>query len=111
MTSAPGMGGKPNPTLVFETLQSYQRSFALKAAVELDLFTAIAKGNKTAAEVAKACAASERGIRILCDYLSVIGLINKNDSHYHLTPDTAMFLDSRSSAYMGKAINFLLHPI
>lgn len=109
MTSAPGKGNQPTPMLLFETLRGYQNAFAIKAAVELDLFTAIGKGNGTAAEAAKACKATERGVRILCDHLTALGFLAKNDGHYSLTPDTATFLDSRSPAYMGKAVEFLLH--
>jgi 2-polyprenyl-3-methyl-5-hydroxy-6-metoxy-1,4-benzoquinol methylase len=110
MTPAPGKGSQPTPMLFFETIRGYQNSFALKAAIELDLFTTIAKGGGTVAEIAKGCAASERGIRILCDYLTVLGFINKTDHGYSLTADSAMFLDSRSPAYIGKAVNFLMHP-
>lgn len=101
---------QPNPALIFETLQGYQRTFLLKAAVDIDLFTAIAKGNHDVPEIAKACQASERGVRILCDCLTVLGFIKKADGAYSLTPDSALFLDSRSPAYMGKSLNFLLHP-
>lgn len=110
MTSAPGKGNQPTPMLFFETIRSFQSAFAVKAAVELDLFTTIGKGNGTAAEAAKTCKASERGIRILCDYLTILGFLTKNDGHYSLTPDSATFLDSRSPAYMGKAVEFLMHP-
>jgi ubiquinone/menaquinone biosynthesis C-methylase UbiE len=77
--------------------------------VDLDLFSVIG-GGATAAEAAKACGASERGVRILCDYLTVVGFLTKAGARYSLTPDTAMFLDSKSRAYLGRAINFLLHP-
>src|ERR1700732_733214 len=103
---APG----PSPVQIFSTVQGYQRAFALKAAVDLDLFTAIAKGSHTAAEVAKACNASERGVRILSDSLVVMGFLTKEASRYSLTADTAFFLDSRSPAYLGLAFKFLLHP-
>ena len=109
MTSAPGKGNQPTPMLFFETLRGYHNAFAVKAAVELDLFTAIGKSNGTAAEAAKACKSSERGVRILCDHLTALGFLSKNDGHYSLTPDSATFLDSRSSAYMGKAVEFLMH--
>jgi hypothetical protein len=59
--------GKPSPLPFFQTVQSYQRSFILKTGVELDVFTVIAKGSHTAPEIAKACSASERGVRVLCD--------------------------------------------
>jgi 2-polyprenyl-3-methyl-5-hydroxy-6-metoxy-1,4-benzoquinol methylase len=103
---APG----PSPVQIFSTVQGYQRAFALKAAVDLDLFTAIAKGSHTAAEIATACNASERGVRILSDSLVVMGFLTKEASRYSLTADTAFFLDSRSPAYLGLAFKFLLHP-
>jgi 2-polyprenyl-3-methyl-5-hydroxy-6-metoxy-1,4-benzoquinol methylase len=110
MTSAPSHGNQPTPMLFFETIRGLHHAFAVKAAVELDLFTTIAKGNSSAGEIAKACSASsERGIRILCDHLAVLGFLTKTDGHYHLTQDSATFLDSRSPAYMGKAVQFLMH--
>ncbi len=82
--------GKPSPLLFFQTVQSYQRSFILKTGVELDVFTAIAKGSQTAPEIARACSASERGVRILCDCLTVMGHLTKEDSRYSLTQDSAV---------------------
>jgi len=100
----------PSPVQIFSTIQGYQRVYALKAAVDIDLFTAIAKGSRTPAEIAKACNAAERGTRILCDALVVMGFLTKAGNAYSLTPDTAFFLDSRSPAYLGLAFKFLLHP-
>lgn len=101
----------PSPVLFFEAANAYQRSAAVKAAVELELFTAIGEGNRTPQALAARCAASERGVRILSDYLTVAGFLTKDDAGYGLTPDTAMFLDKRSPAYMASAIEFLLSPI
>ena len=100
----------PNPVQIFSTIQGYQRVYALKAAVDIGLFTAIGKGSHTAAEIAKACNAAERGVRILSDALVVMGFLTKAGNRYSLTPDTAFFLDSRSPAYLGLAFKFLLHP-
>jgi 2-polyprenyl-3-methyl-5-hydroxy-6-metoxy-1,4-benzoquinol methylase len=101
---------KPNPVRIFETIQGYQRAYALKAAIELDLFTAIARGSHTAAEIAKTCKASERGVRILSDSMVVMGFLGKSGNNYSLTPDTAFFLDHESPAYLGNALTFLMHP-
>jgi len=100
----------PSPVQIFNTIQGYQRAFALKAAVDLDLFTVIAKGSRTAAEIAKTCNAAERGVRILSDALVVMGFLTKSGNSYSVTPDTAFFLDNRSPAYLGLAFKFLLHP-
>jgi hypothetical protein len=52
----------PSPDLYFETAFAYQRTAALRAAVDLDVFTAIGEGAETVATLATRCAASERGI-------------------------------------------------
>jgi ubiquinone/menaquinone biosynthesis C-methylase UbiE len=102
---------QPSPELFFETVNAYQRPAAIKAAVELDLFTALGEGQKTARELAEGCEASERGVRILCDYLVIMGFLTKEDGRYGLTPDSAVFLDRRSPAYMGGTLEFLLSPM
>jgi ubiquinone/menaquinone biosynthesis C-methylase UbiE len=98
---------QPSPQLFFQTINAYQRSEALKAAIELEVFTAIGEGNSSAADIAKRCNASGRGIRILCDFLCIMGFLTKDGDRYSLTPDSAMFLDSRSPAYLGGAIEFI----
>ena len=98
----------PSPVKMFQTLTAYQNTGALKAALELDLFTAIGENSATAAELATRCAASERGVRILCDYLTVIGFLEKKADAYRLTRDSAAFLSRNSPAYAGGAAEFLL---
>jgi len=99
---------QPSPALFFETVTAYQRSEAIRAAVELDLFTAIGEGNRTVAQIASRCKASERGTRILCDFVTMIGFLTKDENGYALTQDSAVFLDRRSPAYMGSITEFLL---
>jgi 2-polyprenyl-3-methyl-5-hydroxy-6-metoxy-1,4-benzoquinol methylase len=100
----------PSPILFYETVNAYERTAALKAAVELDLFTAIGEGKQTPAEIAERCVATERGVRILCDFLVVCGFITKQDARYELTKDSSIFLDRRSPAYLGGTLEFLLAP-
>ncbi len=101
---------QPSPQLFFETINAFQKTAALQGAIELDLFTAIAEGNHTSESIALRCQASQRGIRVLCDYLVVNGFLTKTNGQYALTPDSAAFLNRHSPAYMGGAIGFLLHP-
>lgn len=103
-----------SPELFFRTVNAYQGTAAIKAAIELELFTAIAEGNATTRAIAARCRASERGTRILCDFLAVLGFLTKQDGEYGqygLTPDSALFLDKRSPAYVGGATEFLLDPM
>jgi ubiquinone/menaquinone biosynthesis C-methylase UbiE len=102
---------QPSPQLFFQTTNAYQRTEGLRAAIELELFTAIGEGNKTVPEIATRCKTSERGTRILCDFLCIMGFLTKENGQYGLTGDTAMFLDKRSPAYLGGGIDFLLSPV
>jgi SAM-dependent methyltransferase len=100
----------PTPEHFFRSVNAYQLTRALKGAIELDIFTAIAEGRTTAKALAEGCQASERGMRILCDYLTVTGFLTKSGDSYGLTPDSAMFLDKRLPTYVGASVEFLLSP-
>ena len=105
-TAAPHQ--QPTPQRFFDTINAYQQTEAIKAAIELEVFTAIAEGDTTPATIAGRCNAAERGVRILCDFLTIHGFLTKEDSHYGLAPDSALFLDGQSPAYLGGAVEFLL---
>jgi len=100
----------PSPLLFFKTLTAYQNTAALKAALDLKLFTALGQARMTAGEIATKCGATERGVRMLCDFLTILGFLEKNGDRYSLTSDTAVFLDENSPAYAGRAATFLLSP-
>ncbi|MES2469934.1 MAG: methyltransferase [Verrucomicrobiota bacterium] len=100
----------PSPQLFFETINAFQKTAALKAAIDLGLFTAIGGAPATAAEIAERCQCPERGIRILSDNLTILGFLTKDGFRYSLTPSSAVFLDQHSPAYFGGAVKFLLAP-
>lgn len=102
---------QPSPQIFFQTINAHQRTEALKAAIELEVFTAIGEGNSTAAEIAKRCQTSEKGMRVLCDYLTIMEMLTKQDGRYALTLDSSVFLDKRSPAYLGGATEFLCSPM
>ncbi len=101
---------QPTPERFFNLMNAHQQTEALKAAVDLEVFTAIAEGNTTAAAIANRCKAAERGVRTLCDFLTIHGLLTKDGTQYGLAPDTAVFLNRKSPAYIGGAMEFLLNP-
>ena len=61
----------PNPAPIFEALNAHHKTAALRGAIELELFSHISSGKQTADELAAACDADARAMRILCDYLVV----------------------------------------
>jgi len=101
---------QPTPERFFSAINAYEQTEAMKAAIELEVFTAIAEGNTAAATIAKRCKASERGVRVLCDFLTIHGFLTKESGQYGLAPDSAVFLNRTSPAYIGGAIEFLLTP-
>jgi 2-polyprenyl-3-methyl-5-hydroxy-6-metoxy-1,4-benzoquinol methylase len=101
---------QPTPERFFNAMNAHQQTEALKAAVDLEVFTAIAEGNTTAASIAKRCQAAERGVRILCDFLTIHEFLMKDGTEYGLAADTAVFLNKKSPAYIGGAMDFMLNP-
>ena len=99
-----------SPRLFFDTVNGYQRTAVLRAAIGFDLFSAVALGIETVEDLASICNASHRGMRILCDYLAAIGFLTKDGQRYKLEHEAARFLDRRSAEYIGQAIEFLLSP-
>jgi RimJ/RimL family protein N-acetyltransferase/ubiquinone/menaquinone biosynthesis C-methylase UbiE len=109
-SSPPSGNAPPSPGPFFQAVNAYQRTAAIRAGVELDLFTGIGEGKTTAKELSARSGASERGVRILCDALVSMGFLLKPGGRYALTPDSAAFLDKRSPAYAGGIIQFMLTP-
>src|SRR5258708_3569514 len=97
-------------SIVFETALAYHRTAALTAAVKLDIFSLIGAGSTTVDALALKTDASPRGLRILCDYLTVIGLLQKQDFNYNLTPAAGRFLDRSSPLVLGGCVDFLAAP-
>jgi SAM-dependent methyltransferase len=82
----------------------------LTAAMELNVFRAVGEGPGDVASIARQCSASERGIRILCDFLCICGILAKENGRYRHTPTSATFLDPRSPASLASTAQFLTNP-
>jgi hypothetical protein len=95
---------------VFDIALGYQRTAALIAAVKLDIFTAIGAEMVSVDDLISRTGASSRGLRILCDYLTIIGLLKKRDAHYGLTHIARTFLDESAPLAMGKIVDFVAAP-
>src|SRR5260370_42350009 len=101
------VGGPLTPGIVFEVLQAHQRTGALKAAIDLDIFRAVGQGPGDVASIARHAKASERGTRILCDFLVINGLLAKEGNCYKHTPNSAAFLDPASAACIASVAHFM----
>lgn len=89
-------------------LNAFQLSYALKAAIDLNVFTAIGAGKQTVEALAEHCETSTKGMRVLCDFLVIHEFLGKDGQRYGLAPDTAVFLDKSSPGYLGGTAAFLV---
>jgi 2-polyprenyl-3-methyl-5-hydroxy-6-metoxy-1,4-benzoquinol methylase len=97
----------PDPTWLLDEFRAFERTLALRTAIEMDLFTRIAAGANSVRALAAAVDASERGLAALCDFLAVQGHLAKRGARYSLTLNTRLYLTATSPAYLGSAVKFL----
>jgi len=105
--ATPTAANRPSPEHIFNALNAYHQSAALKTGIDLDIFTAIGEGANTSASLSAKIGAAERGVRILCDYLTIHGFLTKEASRYGLSQESAIFLDRRSPACLAPMASFL----
>jgi SAM-dependent methyltransferase len=96
-----------NPTWLLDEFRAFERTLALRTAIEMDLFTRIGAGANTIRALSAAAGASERGLRALCDYLTIQGHLLKQGARYSLTLNARLYLTTASPAYLGSAVKFL----
>jgi 2-polyprenyl-3-methyl-5-hydroxy-6-metoxy-1,4-benzoquinol methylase len=101
------MSAEPNLMAVWDAFTGYQRTAAVKAAIELDVFTEIAAGTNTIDALATKCGAAPRGLRALLGRLVADELVARVGDHYELTPTASTFLDRNGPGYVGSAIGFI----
>jgi len=106
------MAEKPrlDTTRLQKMAQAYWESAALMAAVELEIFTAIAHGHDTVPAVAKAVGISARNAERLLTVLVATNLLTREEKdgvgHFANAPDVQRFLVKDSDRYAGPWILF-----
>jgi predicted nicotinamide N-methyase len=102
------MSEKPrlDTTRLQKIAQAYWESAALMAAVELEVFTAIAHGHDTIATAAKAIGISERNAERLLTALSAMTLLERDGDRFTNAPDVQRFLVKDRERYAGPWILF-----
>jgi len=102
------MAEKPrlDQTRLQNIAQAYWQSAALMAAVELDVFSAIAHGHDTIPMAAKAAGISERNAERLLTALSAMTLLTRDGERFANAPDVQRFLVKDGERYAGPWILF-----
>ena len=90
-----------SPDLILQTGTAFWSSKALLAAVELELFTFLAKQPADLATLQKQLGFHDRSARDFFDTLVALGFLQRIDGIYQNTPETDLFLDKAKPSYMG----------
>ena len=100
----PRVDDAPNREILDDIASGLRRAAILQAAIELDIFTRIAEGQDTLPAITRACASTERGMRLLLDALVAIGLLSKELTEYRLSPTVETFLVKGERTYIGEEL-------
>jgi len=90
-----------SPQQLFEMMAGFKTTAVLRAAVELGVFDALAKGPADAAEVAARLGTDRRGTRLLLGALAALSLLAEDDGRYELVPGADELLVTGSPKYCG----------
>lgn len=82
-------------------LGDFANSQILDASLEYDFFTLIHKGFQSADEIAREACTDPRATRIVLDSLPALGLVEKRNGKYFLTPIAEVFLVQGKPSYIG----------
>ena len=105
------------PARILEIGMGFWPSKLLLSAVELGLFSLLAKGSKTSVEIERSMKLHPRATDDFLDALVAIGMLERtgdgSQAQYKNTPETAAFLDKESPTYVGGILemaNARLYP-
>jgi SAM-dependent methyltransferase len=105
-TPAAGQPDGPTPERINHLAWGYAPSAALASAIELSLFTHVAQGRNTRADLEKATGASRRGLQMLLN--TMVGLqfltreLTGQGERFGLTPESDTFLVEGKPSYLGR---------
>jgi hypothetical protein len=96
------------PDRILHIGHAFEEAKVLLSAVELGLFTALAKEPLDGAALCKRTGVNIRGARDFFDALVAIGLLERDeDGRYANTPEAALYLDKHKTSYVGAELEFL----
>jgi len=89
------------PAKVMQLGTGFLGSKTLLSAIELGLFTELARGSRDAETLRLQLGLHPRSARDFFDALVALGMLKRAGTRYANTPDTALFLDRNKSSYVG----------
>ncbi len=95
------MNQPPTPEKIMHLGMAFWGSKTLLSAVELEVFTRLAKGSMDASTLRKQLDLHERSALDFFDALVALGMLDRRDGFYSNTPETDLYLDKAKPSYIG----------
>jgi hypothetical protein len=108
------MTEQPNPEPILELGHAFWGAKALLSAVELGMFTTLAKGPLDGERLATELGLHPRGAQDFLDSLVALGMLDRRNGTYRNTSSTDVFLDQAKPSYIGgllEVANSRLYPL
>lgn len=99
-------GKKPDTVRIQNLSYGHKQAAALRAAVELDLFTKVSQGASRIPEIAQETGVSALNAERLATALTALGLLEKEGDRYRNAPDVERFLVKGKATYIGPWVLF-----
>lgn len=97
----------PNPGLLMQLALAYRSSAVLFAALDLDIFSALARGPRTAEDIAAGTTLHVPALRLVLDACVAEGLLSTADGSYANTPLANAFLVRDSPAFSANSFKYV----
>src|SRR5262252_1678505 len=91
----------PSPEHILQTGLAFWASKTLLSAVEMEVFTELARGPESLEALTGRLGLHPRSSRDFLDALVSLGFLERKDGHYSNTRSTDLFLDRRKPSYIG----------
>jgi hypothetical protein len=102
---------QPTPDQILQVGLGFWASKVLLSAVEMELFTELAKHPEDGEAVRDRLGLHPRSSRDFLDALVALGFLERRDGIYCNTPSTDLFLDKRKPSYLGGLLEMANHRL
>ena len=102
---------EPHPDHILQVGLGFWASKTLLSAIELELFTELAKRPATLAELGTRLSLHSRSARDFLDALVALEFLERKDGVYSNTPSTNLFLDKGKPSYLGGILEMANHRL
>lgn len=105
------MESAPNPSRILETGMAFWASKTLLSAVEMEVFTELAKHPADLATLRGRLGLHPRAAADFLDALVALGFLKREQGIYQNTPETDLFLDKNKPSYVGGILEMSNHRL